>query len=55
MLEIYRYVPPALLKGKNLGAMDVVEFLQILAQARYLEEIEENITARAIAKVWPEE
>ncbi|WP_411676863.1 hypothetical protein [Caproicibacter sp.] len=54
-LEIHRYVPPALLKGKDLGAMDIDEFLQMFAYARYLEEVEEKITARAISEVFSED
>ena len=48
-LEINRYVPPALLQGKDLGAMDVEEFLHMFACARYLEDVEVNIRARAIS------
>lgn len=52
-LEISRYLPPAFLK-KNIGDMDIDEFLRALAQARYIQEIEENIMARAISKVFGE-
>lgn len=55
ILEIYRYAPPTLLKDKDLGAMDIDEFLRMLACARYLEEVEESITARAIAEVFAED
>lgn len=51
MLEIYRYVPPALLK-KDVGEMDFEEFLRMLAQARYIQELEENVVARAVYKVF---
>lgn len=54
-LEIHRYVPPALLKGKDLGAMDVDSFLQMLAKARYLEEVEAKSIAREIAEIFSEE
>jgi acyl-ACP thioesterase len=51
MLEIHRYLPPAFLK-KNVGEMDIDEFLRALAQARYIQELEENVVARAVYKVF---
>lgn len=50
-LEIHRYVPPALLPG-NVGELHFEEFLELLARARYIEEVEEDIVARAISKVF---
>lgn len=55
MLEIYRFLPPALLKDKDVGAMKIDEFLQTLAYARYLQEVESDIIAHAIADAFAEE
>lgn len=52
-LEIYRFVPPALLK-KEVGDMDMEEFIWALAQAKYVQELEEGVMARAIVKVFGE-
>ena len=52
-LEIYRFVPPALLPD-NIGELHFDEFLALLARARYIEEVEEDIVARAISKVFSE-
>lgn len=51
ILEIYRYVPAALLK-KPVEDMDMEEFLGYLAKARYLEEVECNIFTQALAKLF---
>lgn len=51
LLEIHRFVPPALLPAGDVGELPLEEFLRLLAWARYLEEVEEDIQARAIAKV----
>lgn len=53
-LEINCYVPPALLKEKDLGAMDLDEFLQVLAWARYLEEVEAKSIAREVSEIFPQ-
>lgn len=50
MLEIYRYVPGVLLK-KPVEEMDIDTYLEYLAKARYLQEVERNIYAAAIAQV----
>lgn len=50
-LEIYRFVPPALLP-KDVGELYFEDFLELLARARYIEEVEEDIVARAISKVF---
>lgn len=50
-LEIYRFVPPALLP-ENVGELYFEEFIELLARARYIEEVEEDIVARAISKVF---
>jgi hypothetical protein len=34
--------------------MDIDEFVEALAKARYIQEMEENIMARAISKVFGE-
>ncbi len=52
LLEIHRFVPPALLPAGDVGELPLDEFLHLLARARYLEEVEEDIQARAIAKVF---
>ncbi len=52
LLEIHRFLPPALLEGFDLEAMDFEEFLRYVARARYVQELEENIVARAIVKVF---
>lgn len=48
-----KYVPLNLL-DKSLNDMDIDEFMEALAKARYIQEIEENIMARAISKVFAE-
>lgn len=54
LLEIYRFVPPPLLEGFDPGRADLDEFLDYLAMARAVQELEEDIVARAIAKVFAE-
>lgn len=55
LLEIYRFIPPPLLEGFDPEAIDdVEEFLGWVAKARFVQELEEDIVARAIAKVLPE-
>ncbi|BFH15176.1 hypothetical protein J6TS7_50040 [Paenibacillus dendritiformis] len=46
-------MPPALLK-KEVGDMDMEEFIWALAQAKYVQELEEGVMARAIVKVFGE-
>lgn len=46
-------MPSALLK-KSVGEMDIEEFLRALAQARYIQELEKNVVARAISEVFSE-
>lgn len=55
MLEIHRFVPPALLESFDPEHMDLDEFLGWVAKARYIQELEEGIQARAIARVFSEE
>lgn len=52
LLEIYRFVPPSLLEGFDPERAGMDEFLDHLAQARFLQELEEEIVARAIAEVF---
>lgn len=52
-LEIYRFVPPALLPT-NILELEFEDFLKLLARARYIQEVEEDIFAKAIAKVFAE-
>lgn len=54
LLEIYRFLPPALLEGFNIEEIDLNEFLRYVAKARYIQELEENIVARAIADIFAE-
>ena len=55
LLEIYRFLPPSLLEGFDPEAIsDMDEFLGYVARARVIQELEEDIVARAIAKVFPE-
>lgn len=51
ILEIYKYVPAALLK-KPVEDMSMDEFSGYLAKARYLEEVECNIFTQALAKLF---
>ncbi|MBV1817648.1 hypothetical protein KUA25_06175 [Bacteroidales bacterium MSK.15.36] len=54
-IEIQKYVPPFLLKGKDVGDMDFDEFLEYLAMARYVQELEKENIMRAISEVLSEE
>lgn len=55
LLEIHRFVPPALLEHFDPEQMDIHELLGWVAKARYVQELEEAILARAIARVFSEE
>lgn len=48
-LEIYHFVPPALLKDINVDNLQVDEFLLYLAMARQIQKFETNLHAEAIA------
>lgn len=55
LLEIYRFLPPPLLEKfdpETISNFD--EFLEYVAKARVIQELEEDIVARAISKVFPE-
>lgn len=50
-MEIYRFLPPPLLEGFDPEKVDELdEFLDLLAKARVVEDIETDIVARAIAE-----
>lgn len=53
MLEIYRFVPPALLEGINFEGMELEEFLGYLAKARYIEKVESLIIQKGIVDAFP--
>lgn len=52
LLEIYRFLPPALLEGFDVEEMGLDEFLGYVAKARYVQGLEEDIIARAIAEAF---
>ena len=53
LLEIYRFLPPPLLEQFDPEAIsDIGEFLDYVAKARVVQEIEKNILARAISEVF---
>lgn len=54
LLEVYRFLPPALLEGFDIEKLDLDEFIRYIAKARYIQEIEEGILARAISEVFSE-
>ncbi|MCI7660316.1 MULTISPECIES: hypothetical protein [Eubacteriales] len=54
LLEIYRFLPPPLLEGFDPETAGLDEFLDCLAQARLIQEMETDIVARAIAKAFGE-
>jgi hypothetical protein len=54
LLEIHRFLPPALLEGFDVETIDFEEFLGYVAKARFIQELEEGIVARAIAAVFAE-
>nr|WP_325235039.1 hypothetical protein [uncultured Oscillibacter sp.] len=53
LLEIYRFLPPPLLEGFDPEEVrDIGEFLDYVAKARVVQEMEQNILARAISEVF---
>lgn len=54
LLEIHRFLPPALLEDFDIEAIGLDEFLRCVAKARYIQELEEGIVARAISEVFSE-
>ena len=41
LLEIHRFLPPALLEGFDIEEIGLDEFLRYVAKARYIQELEE--------------
>lgn len=55
LLEIYRFLPPPLLENFDPERLDDLGvFLDYVAKARVVQELEEDILAGAIVKVLPE-
>jgi hypothetical protein len=54
LLEIHRFLPPALLEGFDIEEIGLDEFLRYVAKARYIQELEEGIVARVISEVFSE-
>lgn len=54
-MEIHRFLPPALLEGFDIEEIGLDEFLRYVAKARYIQELEENIVARAISDIFAAE
>jgi len=54
LLEIFRFLPPPLLEGVDPETMETEDFLRLIAKARVVQELLENIVARAIADVFAE-
>ncbi len=53
LLEIYRFLPPPLLEDFDPEEVrDIGEFLDYVAKARVVQEMEKNILARAISEVF---
>ena len=53
LLEIYRFLPPPLLESFDPEELrDMGEFLDYVAKARIVQEMEKNILARAISEVF---
>jgi len=56
LLEIYRFLPPPLLEHFDPETIsDFNEFLDYVAKARIVQELEENLIARAISKLFSDE
>ncbi len=53
-LEIYRFVPPALLEGVDIDHLETHAFLELLAKARYLQEVEAGIVRRGVVDAFGE-
>ena len=54
LLEIHRFLPPALLEGFDIEELGLAEFLRYVAKARSNQELAEGIVARAISEVFSE-
>ena len=56
LLEIYRFLPPPLLERFDPETIsNFNEFLDYVAKARIVQELEENLIARAISKLFSDE
>lgn len=56
LLEIYRFLPPPLLEHFDPEAIcDFDEFLGYVAKARIVQEMEENLIARAVSRLFSDE
>lgn len=55
LLEIYRFLPPPLLEKFDPETVGFEEFLDLLAQARVVQMLEENIVARAVSKIFSDD
>lgn len=54
LLEIYQYVPQAMLEGVDLSQAGLDTFARYLAMARYLEEVQANVIADALSRLFPD-
>ena len=54
LLEIYRYVPQEMLKEVDLSQAGLDPFARHLAMARYLEEVQANVIADALSRLFPD-
>lgn len=55
LLEIYRFLPPSLLENFDPEQInDPDTFLDYVAKARYIQEIEEGIITRALTNAFEE-
>lgn len=54
-LEIYRFVPSALLEGVSIDELDLDGFFELLAKARYIQEIEASIIQQGIVNAYGDE
>lgn len=50
-LEILTYVPAKLLK-RDLDEMDMEEFMEALAMARYVQELKSEVVTRGVANAF---
>lgn len=56
LLEIYRFLPPPLLEHFDPESIcDFDEFLGYVAKARIVQEMEENLIARAVSRLFSDE
>lgn len=56
LLEIYRFLPPPLLERFDPESIcDLDEFLGYVAKARIVQEMEENLIARAVSRLFSDE